>query len=486
MNVAQRIATAARFVIRGPQPQARYEGARRSVLRSLLPSAVQSARYDITQFTRFELLRKSRYFEKNNGLCNRLADLFEQYTVGQGLQFLPASSDEKWNAAALDYWTQWQRFADLSSRQSFGTLQGIISRTLFVDGEIFVLLTVGDTGNPRIQLVEGHRVRTPANMQDGNGIIDGVHIDDRGRPIAYQVATEDQFRGESFVRQEADYVVHVYEPGRAWQYRGIPMLYPVMNDLHDLDDLQMFEMQAAKQQAETTMVIKTKEGELPQDEDLIRGITNGTDAVERSDYYNDVFGGRAKVLRHGDEFQQFAGERPSNATSGYWDYLTRKVCAGVGIPSEIVMPVSMQGTSMRSVLDMANAFFRQRSGVIADHLKRVYEFVIQVGMQNGDIPPGPSDWYKSSYRSPRSINVDVGRNSAAMVAEWKSGMRTLRDTYAETGDDWRQALEQKALEAKTISDLAKQYGVDRAEIVMLDPNEISANAAASAPDPSAA
>jgi capsid protein len=139
----------------------------------------------------------------------------------------------------------------------------------------------------------------------------------------------------------------------------------------------------------------------------------------------------------------------------------------------------MQGTSMRSVLDIANSFFRSRSSVIADHLKRVYEYVMEVGIQTEPfLQPAPSDWYRSNYRSPRAINVDVGRNSAAAVAEFKTGMRTLQSIYSETGEDWREQLRQKAAEIAYARDLAEEFSIDRAEIMTLDPNELSSNNAA--------
>lgn len=486
MNVLTRMKLAARFIARGPQ--ARYEGASRTPNRSVIPGSVQSARMDVNAIERAELVRRARYFEKNNAFVNRLADLFEQYTVGQGLAFFPASQNDAWNAAALTYWRDWQRFADLSSRLSFGTLQGIIARALFVDGEIFVLLTSGDTGNARIQLVESHRVRTPSKLRTNAKVIDGIEVDERGRPVAYHIAVDSDTREERFARVDAQFVVHIFEPGRAGQLRGLPALYPVMNDLHDLDDLQVFEMQAAKDAAQVTNIIKTATGEID-DSDIIRGTATGSDGTDREDYYRDVFGGRAKVLKHGDEFSQFQITRPAAATSGYWDYLTAKICAGVGIPKEIVLPSSMQGTSMRSVLDVANAFFRSRSSVISDHLRRIYEYVIEVGIQtDATLQPSPPDWFRSTYRSPRAINVDVGRNSAAAVAEFKTGMRTLQSIYAETGEDWREQLRQKAAEIAFAQQLATEFGIERAEIMTLDPNELSANAAADAanPDPAAA
>ena len=45
---------------------------------------------------------------------------------------------------------------------------------------------------------------------------------------------------------------------------------------------------------------------------------------------------------------------------------------------------------------------------------------------------------------------------------------------AEMGLDWRQALQQKAQEVKFVNQLAAEAGVERAELVQLDPNELAA------------
>jgi len=143
----------------------RYEGAQQTPYRSQIPGSLQSARLDASASTREVLGRKARYFERNSALVNRLADLFETYVVGTGIQFFPVSSDAEWNARAAAYLEAWKPFADLSSLQGFDTLQGIIARALLVDGEIFVVLTQGESGFPRIQLVESHRCATPPDRR---------------------------------------------------------------------------------------------------------------------------------------------------------------------------------------------------------------------------------------------------------------------------------------------------------------------------------
>ena len=52
----------------------RYEGAHSTTHRSRIPGALTSARFDITQYTRAEIARKVRYFEKNNPLVQALAE----------------------------------------------------------------------------------------------------------------------------------------------------------------------------------------------------------------------------------------------------------------------------------------------------------------------------------------------------------------------------------------------------------------------------
>lgn len=460
----------------------RYEGARNTFGRSHIPGTVQAARFDATTAERTELVRKARYYEKNNAIVNRMADLFEQYTVGNGLQFFAASSSEAWNARANAYWNDWKRWADLSGPLSFDSLQGVIARTLFIDGEIFLVLTKGSGNRPRIQLIEGHRVGTPPTMREGEGIVDGVEIDANGRPVAYHfLQNEDRLTKKIYRRVAADFVVHIFEPSRSGQYRGLPYLHPVINDINDLDDLQNLEMKAAKDAASISRVIKTQTGEI-EDEDLLRGTVTQADGSNRDQYYKDVFGAEVKVLKTGDEMEQFAASRPNVASREYWDYLTAKVCAGVGIPKELVLPSSMNGTVARAVLDMANTYFRTRSAVLADHLRHVYEYVTEWGVRTETtLQPSPADWFRSHYRAPRAVNVDVGRNSAAMISEWKSGMRTLQDIYAEIGQDWREQLAQKAAEMAYVKKLAESLGMERAEIVQLDPNELaSANAAQAA------
>jgi lambda family phage portal protein len=451
----------------------RYEGARTSTERSWIPATVQSMRFDASPSVRSELVRKSRYFERNSDLMNRLADIFEAYTVGTGLNVSSASSDPAWNQKAQVWWDTWCRFPDQNSRQEFGTLQGLMARSWFVDGEVFVLFTqdaaAGGKRIPRLQLVESHLVRTPDSMMDSPTLFDGIVLSKaKGyRPEKYYVH-EDSERGQAVNPKAVDAasVVHVYEPNRPQQFRGIPFISPVLNILHDFDDLHIEEMRAAKEASQWSTFITTESGELPAAgirRSRMTGTTqtsNGTATTEnRTDFYKDIIGGKTVALRKGEDVKQFKPERPSVVTQEYWDLLIKRICAGVGIPSVLVFPESMQGTVYRGAISMAETYFRARSSVISAAVRRIYEHVMLWAIQNDPALAGaPADWFRVAILPPRGINVDVGRNSNAMLAELAAGATTYDQIYAPLGLDWREQFRRLSEQQTYARDLGLQLG----------------------------
>jgi lambda family phage portal protein len=445
-------------------PVNRYEGASNSIRRSFLDTSYTSVRFDVTASTRQQIVRKSRFFEQNNAVMNRLGDLFENYTVGSNFSVQPASSDPDWNLRAKKWWDTWSRYPDIGSRQSFGTLMSLAARGWFYDGESFLLLTKGDSGRPRLQLIEPQQVATPTGQEQSPDIFDGVRFDTKtGRALSYFIGQETNQGQLTEVRSiSSDSIVHIYEAQRAGQLRGLPFVACVINDLHDLDDLQKLEMESCKLASSVAQVIKTSSGEV-QASSLRSGVVGSQGTAQT--YYENVFGSTVKVLKSGDEFEQFQADRPNVNMREYWRQLTEKVCAGVGIPYVLVFPEGMQGTVYRGALDMSSVWFRSRHQVMASAARRIWEYVMEYAIRTDpSLRDSPDDWYEIAIQAPRAPNVDVGRNSSAQLAELTAGVTTYDEIYGARGIDWRSALEAKAQQAKYIQDLAAKYGLDVSEI----------------------
>jgi capsid protein len=448
----------------------RYDGAVFSTDRTWRSNPVQSAREDITRATRETLQGKARDFERNSDLFNKLADLWEQYTVGTGLQFYATTTNPVWNTLADATWERWKPFADISSLFGFDNLQGVIARSWFVDGEVFVILTRGDGGRPRIQILEGHLCKTPESLkeQEGKTIVDGIQVDKNGRPVKYWFEIDK----EKPVAFPAFSVVHIFEPSRPGQMRGIPYVTCSANTLEDLADLQKLEMGAAKLAAEIGNVETNASGELDalaarrQRLNITSQNSTGQNITRSTDqFYSVSLGTRNIALKTGDSIKNFQVERPSIATREFWRKLEEKVCAGCGIPLVLVYPDSMQGTVYRGSVDSAAAFFRCKCAVLAGHFKRIREYVLNAeGAFFQDLGNRPNDWQSVDYLPPAAPNTDIGYNSQAAIAELEAGLKSWDDILLPQGRRAEPILRRKAILASLVHKLATEFKLDPSEI----------------------
>ena len=413
----------------------------------------QPAHKDIPYAVRSRLLDWSREMERKDPLFNRYLDLCEQYIVGPtGLRITSGSQDAAWAERANAAWEAWQPYHDIASLFSFGQRQALIAREVRVAGELFILKTTGSTNRPRIQYIEAENCATPPGemKREGEDIFDGVRRDSTGRPVSYFFKEE---RGTTVTWREvpAEFVIHLFDPSRFGQSRGLPVFYAAVRDLLDLSELQELEMVAAKDNASISKVIETATGELDAESIVRMGSADVGDG--NTEYYKEILGAETKVIKSGDKYQEFRSERPSVAVQAFWDYVSARAAAGLGIPLEILILKSLQGTMTRAALDMANGYFRAGSAQLADHFGRIWEFVIgsDPTLRQGQ----PRDWRKIRYTPPRAINVDVGRNSQAMLAELEAGTTDYETIYAALGLDWKEQFRK----LKEQQDYAQEIGL---------------------------
>lgn len=463
--------------------KAYYEGAVRSRFRTIVQTTLRDAHLDLDKASREQLQAKSRYFARNNGLYNKLADIFEIYVAGPtGLVIHPDTGDVAFDDWAASWLKQWSNVCDLTSLQSFATLQGLIARSWFYDGEVFIYKTRGESGYPRVQLIEAHRVETPPDQihREGKSVIDGIEINQFGRPVGYWVSTSSG-KEKAYKLYDAALIIHHFEPSRPGQMRGEPFVSCVINDLHDLSDIQEYEKLAAKDAAEISHILTTKTGEMTLAEmrrelgSTSQAAGNGSSTTqERVKAVSEAAGGRTIALMEGEKYEQHRNDRPSVATRELWDYLTSKVCAGVGISKLLVFPWSMQGTVTRADLDSQSAFFRARSTSLSGTINLIYIYVIGWAVANGQYKgKAPDNIFACNIRLPRSVNVDIGKNSAAVISELKAGITTFARAYGDCGLYYKAELRQKAAEIRYLKELAREFSTDGIEVT---PAEISDSA----------
>lgn len=474
MTVWQRIKFAVKAIF------ARFDAARtNSPHRSQRYYGPQDARVDFNNSNRTIIAETVKSFEYNNAVAQTIGSTFVDYTVGpQGLVLIPGSSDAAWNAAAKKYWQTACTFIDLKSRQNFGCIQGLVAWRWFFDGEIFILKTRRQNRQgrwfPAVQLIEYYCVATPPDRQkdEGKSICDGVELDASGRPTGYWV--KEGAQGTVFRLVPAEDMIHVFEPSRPGQYRGISFFHAAINYLHRLDDLQELEMRAVADAAEKSTFIESATGELPPgmqgglpQNSLGSPLSTTTQPVDVNEL-REVIGGRTVAIPFGSKASQFTPARPTESTRALWSYLTSCVCAAIPIPKVVCFPEWMeriQGTVVRGDYARANQFFQARSAVLAAAFREVYIYVMGWGIRSeATIADPPADWIAVTVRPPHAVDVDVGRNSRAMLDELAQGCTNYDLIYSPMGLDWQEELTKLADQVAFIQKLAAERGIDPGQI----------------------
>jgi capsid protein len=410
------------------------------------------ARNELTPGVRTELVRKSRYLHKNSGFARELVANMAIYSTGDGIRTQAQSPDSGWNRAAEEYFSLWSARCEVTRRFSFEECQALVCRGMDIDGEYFVHKTRNAQGEPRIQLIESHRI---GDRLGSTKTVDGVGLDVWGAPIFYR-AIEDN---GDFRDLPSEAVLHIHEPEWAGGVRCHPTIQHSINHVLDEIELLALEKHAVKDNADVARVLKTARGELDDTGDFVVG--DGVTGNEQSDPMSlqRIVGGKLVALKPDESIESFQSNRPSPTFTGFLEHLRRDSALGV-IPFEFAADSSkIGGAGVRLVVAKADRRFSFRQMILERRLIRpVWSYVIGDAINRGLLPP-IEGWWKISTVPPKRVTVDAGREAQQNRADVEMGLKTLSDHFAELGADFGEEIERRAADAKLILETATKYDV---------------------------
>jgi hypothetical protein len=169
--------------------------------------------------------------------------------------------------------------------------------------------------------------------------------------------------------------------------------------------------------------------------------------------------------------------RPSQAFEGFVQHLMHEIALGVGVPEGVLFGTQdYKGPSVRAEFAAADRVFAKHQGVLTDKvLDPIKDAVILDAIARSEIPPPTllsgetmvqalRRATRGEWRFPAKLSIDVGRESAANMNENRQGAKSLQEIAAEEGTDAFARLEQIAIEAEFVKELASKYGVPETAI----------------------
>jgi hypothetical protein len=185
--------------------------------------------------------------------------------------------------------------------------------------------------------------------------------------------------------------------------------------------------------------------------------------------------------------------RPSAAFSGFVQHLMHEIAIGVGVPEGVLFGTQdYKGPSVRAEFAAADRVFTRHQGVLTDKvLDPIKNAVILDAIARGEISAPPllagetivqalRRATTGEWRFPAKLSIDVGRESAANLNENRQGAKSLQEIAGEEGTDAFARLEQIAIEASYVKELATKYGIPETAIRLVTNSLPSTPAAAAA------
>jgi lambda family phage portal protein len=424
------------------------------------PSSLSGAEDYRSNYDRVELMKRARDLAENVGLVRSILMKFASHTAAN-ISYQARTENPEVNTEVEAYWAEWWDKCDISTRHTGSTMMQVAMMSMLRDGDFLFVLVRDSDGNLKIQGIEGDRLGDPFKVYTSSELIGGIHIDQRtGSPTAYDIYSRSI--GDMYTYQAtipASQAFHLFDPLRIDQYRGISAFHTAINDATDIHEIVGFEKMSAKVASSQSAIIKRNNNNASD----LSSLTNDQDINGSAIKLEAIESGKISYLEPGEDIVFPDGpSRPSGAFAEFHKILLRNICLGVGIPySFAVDPSAMSGPTARLEMQQAGRTFRRYQKLLDDKVLRpIKNIVIADGVARGLIDNNVGTrTTKGIFNFGANVSIDLGRESASAISEFKTGLRTAADIYAERGQDFESAMRQRAIEAKLIKDLAEKYGV---------------------------
>jgi lambda family phage portal protein len=224
-----------------------------------------------------ETLRdRARSMIRDDGYAAAAVEIIRTNVVGEGIEIKLNHKSKLDIAKAL--WKEWAEspFCDYSGNLNFAALQFLAIGAMYADGECFVkrvplyAVEAGKKVPLKVQLLEADYLNNNKfgiNPDNQNKIVNGIEYTDRGQRAAYWMY--DSHPGDTYVgghapktiRIPAEDIIHLFDPWRIGQQRGVTAFAPILLKMRDSSELQDAQLMRQKIAACFSVVI-TKQDNL--------------------------------------------------------------------------------------------------------------------------------------------------------------------------------------------------------------------------------
>ena len=368
-------------------------------------------------------------------------------------------------------WADKKQNCDASGISNFNGLQQLALASALMSGDCFALFmreekpTLTNPYTLRIKLVEADLVSTPDTIgtrpgiitegkaKNGNFIYDGVEVDPKTSAIkGYYFCNQYPYEisqlgvKREWVRVEAygektglPNVLHILDPERIGQYRGVTFLAPVIEQLLQIRRYTEAELMAALVQSFFTAWIKTESNPsiFP---------TNETNEDENSSDDDDEYEmgpGQVTHLKTGEDITFGNPNIPTNGFDSFVKSVATQIGAALEIPRDVLLKEfnSSYSASRGALLEAYRFFLKKREWLVNSFCQPAYEVWFAEAVARGRIrAPGffsdpliRAAYCGAKWIGPAQSQLDPKKEVEAQALAVRNGFKTPEQATSEMG-----------------------------------------------------
>ena len=428
------------------------------------------------------LRARSRHAVRNDGYAKGAIDKLVTNAIGTGIKPLSQAEDPELRTALQALWLRWTDESDADGLLDFYGQQAQAVRAMLEGGEVFVRLRDRRPGDGlsvplQLQVLEPELCpHTHSTMRpNGNRIEAGIEFDRLGRRVAYWFHPSRpadfgfaDFDAGRLRRIPADKIVHLYEPLRPGQLRGMPHLTQALIRLHELDKFDDATL-LRQQLANLYVAFLTKPASFGDGEALhpLTGLPIET--------HGDA---QTLTLEPGIWQELGPGEDvtfsdPPDVKSGYADFIRQQlyhVSAATGVPYE-TLTGDMSKVNDRTVRVLLQDFRRrvmelQHNTVVFQLCRPVWRAWMERVFLSGalslpaDFLQDPEPWVKTKWTPQGWPYLHPVQDVQAEEKAIRSGFTSRSAAVSERGEDAEVIDREQAEDNARADELGLKYDSD--------------------------
>lgn len=412
----------------------------------------------------YTLRDRSRQAVRNDGFAKAAIDKLVSNEVGTGLKPLSKAIDAQFRRDVMALFEAWTDESDADGRLDFYGQQSQAVRAWHEGGEVFVRLrprlpSDGLSVPLQIQVLEPELCPHDYNVGTSTKRIRaGTEFDAVGRPIAYYFHPSrpelDDWDANQLRRVPAELVIHMFDPTRPGQIRGVPELTQSLVRFHELDKFDDATL-LRQQLANLFVAFLRRQAGLGETEapHPLTGLATSEIAGERPVLTMEP--GIFQELGPGEEVQF---SEPPDVGSTYPDFMRQQLmaaCVAAGVPYEVVTG-DLSKVNDRTVRVILHEFrrrvqARQHQIIAFQFCRRVWNAWMDRVYISGALPipvayvEDPRPWQAVKWMPQGWPYLHPVQDVEAKTAEIRAGLTSRAAAVSEQGEDAEEIdAEQKA------------------------------------------